>query len=113
MDKLTINLTPHPIRVVGENGYEITYPPSGQVLRLVETETLLHTDAEGIRFVRKCYGLPDINFIQAGKTYIVSLIVIPYLKGITGDFIAPDTGPKSVVRDSEGKIVGVKGFIVP
>ena len=109
-----LNLTPHPIRVVGENGDVTTFPPSGQVLRLIETEILMSVhETSGVRFVRKAYALPDMSFVQADKTYIVSLILIPYLTGIKGDFIAPDTGPQGAIRDSEGRIIGVKGFIVP
>lgn len=110
--KNVINLTPHAIKVVGEDD-AFVFPASGTVLRLIESEKVMYINKLGIKFVRKTYSLPDMSFVKTDKTYIVSIITIPYLIGITGDFIAPDTGVKSVIRDDKGNITGVRGFIVP
>jgi len=74
MEKKLVNLTPHEIKIVGEDG-----------------------DVE---------GLPEP---QSNTVYIVSTLVaqaVPH----RDDIIAPDTSPQGVVRDSEGKIIGVKRF---
>jgi len=49
--------------------------------------------------------------VYAPVMYIVSLPVAQYAGRLRrGDFIAPDTGA-GAVRDADGKIVGVRGFI--
>ncbi len=47
--------------------------------------------------------------------YIVSTIVIQAINSYYGkrnDVVAPDTSPAGAVRDSEGRIIGVKAFVV-
>jgi hypothetical protein len=104
-----INLTPHEITIFrGEE--KITIPPSGKTLRLREdTKTIGHID--GIPTVIKTYSLEDNLPPQIeGVSYLVSLIVLPYIEGRL-DFYAPDTGPESCVRDEQGRIVGVRRLI--
>lgn len=56
-------------------------------------------------------GDEKIAIPPKGINYIVSIIMLPYLPQDRGDFLAPDTGEGSVVRDEKGRIVGVKRFI--
>ena len=47
--------------------------------------------------------------------YIVSTIVLQAINSYYGkrnDVVAPDTSPAGAVRDSEGRIIGVKAFVV-
>ena len=114
-----VNLTPHAINVELKDKTVISIPPSGRVLRLDEDEKEV---AEYV--VKKKYSIKDSVYetLDEEKTYIVSIILLPYLKkDILGsdwvfrhyDFLAPDTGIKSAVRDSEGRIIAVKRFIAP
>jgi len=105
-----VNLTPHEIKIVGENGEErLVIPPSGIVAR-VRTEQTLVRYVNGIPIVRTTFG--DVEGLpepQPNTLYIVSSLVaqaVPY----RNDVVAPDTSPNGVVRDSEGKIIGVKRF---
>lgn len=103
-----INLTPHGITVRTAGG-DIEIPASGQVARVGEQST----DAgvlDGIPVVDcrlgQVTGLPEP---VEGTVYIVSPMVSGAVKG-RSDVVAPDTGPASVVRDSDGKIVAVRRF---
>jgi hypothetical protein len=49
--------------------------------------------------------------VYAPVLYIVSMAVAQFAARLgRGDFIAPDTG-SGAVRDADGKIIGVKGFV--
>ena len=107
-----INLTPHPVSLYRDEELVATFPPSGKVAR-VRTVTrdagrhLLVPVVE--QTAGEVEGLPDPD----GETiYIVSLFVRQALRGRT-DVVAPDTGPESVVRDADGRIIGVRRWIGP
>lgn len=104
-----INLTPHDVVIVNDNGEEIKrYPASGNVAR-VNTQSELIGEVDGIQVVRTKYGdvdgLPDK---QPDTVYLVSLVVAQALRGSRTDVYVPDTGPGSVVRDDKGQIIGVR-----
>jgi hypothetical protein len=108
-----INLTPHKIVIYDEDGKRVIeeIPPSGAVARVTVTSRVV--GRLGVIPVRKVeYGeienLPDP---MEGIYYIVSSVVLIALreKGIhRPDVLAPDTNPDSAVRDSEGRVIGVK-----
>jgi hypothetical protein len=110
-----INLTPHKITVYDSKGEKIIteIPPSGLVAR-VSTVSRVVGEIAGIPVRRVEYGeienLPDP---MPDTYYVVSTVVLIALreKGIRrSDVISPDTNPDSAVRDSEGRIVGVRFF---
>jgi hypothetical protein len=116
-----LNLTPHEVTVFDAEGKNVIMriPPSGVIAR-VETisEIIGYCDAGQtkipIRATRygEIRGLPET---KRGVIYIVSTVVLLALKakGIKrDDVVAPDTNPDSVVRDPEGRIIGVKYFQV-
>jgi len=142
-----INLTPHKITIVGEDGeVRARIPPSGKVARVVTEQTLIgyvenipvvktnFGDIEGIPHVcdncdYDCYvrydsdGVGEVDPSYAKliddlrcmgqrpvRYYIVSSLVAQALAGKRNDLLAPDTSPQGVVRDEEGRIVGVKRF---
>lgn len=104
-----VNLTPHDVVIVNDNGEEIKrYPASGRVAR-VNTQSELIGEVDGIQVVRTKYG--DVDGLPDKKTdtvYLVSLVVAQALRGSRTDVYVPDTGPGSVVRDDKGQIIGVK-----
>lgn len=120
-----VNLTPHPVVVVGEecpskvqSPEEIkpyivaTFPPSGKVARVTSSKVKVR-EVNGIPLYKSVFGevsgLPDP---QPGTIYIVSLLVLQALKGKRDDVVAPDTSPTGAVRDANGRIIAVKGFQV-
>lgn len=104
-----VNLTPHEIVIVDDAGGAIArFPASGQTAR-VNSRAVDLPPVAGVPAVRTEYG--DIDGLpksQPGTIYIVSVIVAQALKQPRPDVYIPDTGPDSVVRDADGKIVGVK-----
>lgn len=115
-----INLTPHEIKIVGEDGEAIaTFPPSGKVARVQQESVEIPEMTKklgGIKVVKTEYKeIDNLPPKEEGKIYIVSVVVLQALKqrGIErNDVVAPDTGPESVVRDFQGNIIGVKRFMV-
>lgn len=116
-----INLTPHPITVLDNNGNPIaTIPPSGVVARVSQSRVPMGTleyEGKKIPLVRTTYGdvqgLPETP--EPDTYYIVSTIVAWALQGNTvwhGHLLVPDTGPGSAIRDNNGRIVGVKYLIL-
>jgi len=116
-----LNLTPHEVTIFDAEGKNVIMriPPSGVVAR-VETvsEIIGYCDAGQVKIpVRatrygEIRGLPEA---KKGVIYIVSTVVLLALKakGIKrNDVVAPDTNPDSVVRDEQGRVIGVKYFQV-
>ena len=110
-----INLTPHEVTVYSEDGKEVVLriPPSGTIARVSTTSKIIKkVDGVLIRKTEynKIEGLPEP---QEDTIYIVSTVLLIALKekGIMrDDVIAPDTNPDSVIRDSQGRVIGVKYF---
>jgi len=110
MEMELINLTPHEITIVGEDGKVIaTISPSGSVARVKTTQTIIG-QVNDIPIVRTFFG--DVEGLpepEPNTVFIVSSMVaqaVPH----RDDVVAPDTSPNGVVRDEEGRIVGVKRF---
>lgn len=107
-----VNLTPHPINIVSDDG-EIThtFPPSGDVLRL-ETQDFTGThgmdnrlDSEGVPNVEIAWGsLGDQPQPEPDTRYIVSLPCI--LAQPRLDYLVPF----DEVRDEAGRIVGCRAL---
>ena len=107
--KLT-NLTPHEIKIVGEDGeVKQIIPPSGQIAR-VRTEQTVVGEVNGVPIVKTTFG--DVEGLpeqQPNTVFIVSSLVaqaVPHRR----DVVAPDTSPSGAVRDADGRIIGVKRF---
>lgn len=121
-----VNLTPHSItlRVKSREGdKDVTIPPSGQVLR-VENREMARRSHVLISDEDHNIGSVTTRVLECGNVscvpeklntiYIVSLPVLMALdtRGIERyDFVAPDTD-KGAIRDEEGKITAVTGFVV-
>lgn len=110
-----INLTPHEIRVYDDSGSSVVkrIEPSGVVARVVPSQTVVD-EVDGIKLVKTAFsGIEGLPEPREGVLYIVSTLTLIALQDIREDVIAaPDTGTDSVVRDSNGDIIGVKRFQV-
>ena len=101
-----VNLTPHEVVVLCEDGSRKVFPPSGQIAR-VEVEDVCLGQIDGMPInkgkVKKVSGIPKA---QDGTMYIVSLFVLQ--NSDREDLISPDTN--NAIRDNEGKIIAVRGW---
>jgi len=109
-----VNLTPHEIVVYMKDDIEqMRIPPSGKVARVSVIRQQVK-EIEGIPVYNCEFGnVEGIPEPKEGVIYIVSTLVRQALtrRGeIRADVIAPDTSPDSVVRDKEGKTIGVRAF---
>jgi len=112
-----VNLTPHTITILSQDGETLAQiPPSGTVARVSmgreHVGSLSYQGAE-IPLVRPSYGevegLPELP--EPDTLYVVSVLVAQALADDPtwrGRLLVPDTGPGSVVRDADGRIVGVR-----
>ena len=101
-----INLTPHPISITDGP----TFPPSGTVARVTTQQVDAGTVA-GIQVKEQTFGdivgLPDP---QPDTVFVVSAIVLAAAKAAgRTDVVAPNTA--NAVRDNDGHIVSVPGFV--
>jgi len=114
-----VNLTPHEIDFMLEDGTEIKIPPSGRVARL-EEETKVIGEIDGIPVVQKqlkiLQGLPEP---QPDTIYIVSLVVAQKVKEMNQYHTAKHEFSKirddiyiigESIRDEAGRIVGAKSL---
>lgn len=100
-----INLTPHDVRVVNDDGTETTYPTSGGTVRLATRELVNPSrDADyGVKLVY--FGDLQEDPPEAGGTrYIVSLPTALAVK--RPDFLVP----YDEIRDDQGRIIGCRSL---
>ena len=105
MNKI-INMTPHSINVMNQNGESILIiQPSGNLIRLAQkTETV--GEINGIPLTKNTFGEPEgLPEYEEGTYYIVSALLktaLPERK----DLIVPS----EPVRDEAGRIIGCRSF---
>ena len=100
-----INLTPHEVKVLDQNGQIQTIPASGEVARIstsFEVDDVVNGVAIGHTKYSGVTGLPDP---VTGTIYIVSLILLKALPDRT-DLVAPN----ELVRDEKGLVLYAKSL---
>lgn len=102
-----VNLTPHPLTLVGNNG-TLNVPASGQIARLAVTrQPLAAITVDGVELsvnrptLGDVTGLPDP---QPGVVYVVSALVAEAAGRL--DVMSPG----ELLRDENGVIIGAKGL---
>lgn len=103
--KTFVNCTPHAIKLNDGRVFE----PSGTIARV--SQSISDFDADGV--ATQTFGsVVDLPEPQAETIYIVSAMVLSraQIEGRT-DVVAPATGHKACVRDQDGRIVSVPGFL--
>jgi hypothetical protein len=102
-----VNLTPHDINIVTDNGI-VTIPRSGKVARC-NTISSLGGRIDGIPLYATRYGdvidLPPMT--QEKILYIVSAMV-KQKEYTRNDLVSPG----ELVRDEKGNVIGCKGLII-
>jgi len=110
-----VNLTPHPITLVGDKG-EVTLPPSGDVVRAREVREVLGTvevdGAGSIPLLCVSYAEPDglPKVLEPDTIYIVSALAAAAIKKyypIAAEYFAVVGDP---VRDSDGRVIGARAL---
>lgn len=103
-----VNLTPHNVRVVDDQGNLVAeFSPSGALARVASKSETVAVE-EGIVLSATVFG--EVSGVPAPENdtmYIVSLLVRSALPART-DLVSPD----GLVRDAAGQPVGCKGFSV-
>ena len=103
---MLMNLTPHDINFVTEDGNAITVvKPSGVIAR-VASSTVVTGNIDGIPVTETVYGeVEGLPEPEDGTVYIVSSLVAQRCKHRNDVFI-----PNESVRDANGRIVGCRSL---
>ena len=110
-----LNLTPHEIVIVEEDGAEIaSFPASGTIARVSVIEKVTgiqYFDGIPVDIITSAFGevegLPALSELEGHERFLVSSMVLDRLGSEwSGIAFAPDTG-KSAVRNAVGHVVGV------
>ena len=110
-EKEIVNLTPHEV-VVRVGGKNYCFSKTGQVLRAdIPMEPTTPIGDIPLRIKRNDMAPNEVILPVKveNRLYIVSTMLLDMFPE-REDFIAPDTSKDAVIRDSNYKIVGVKGF---
>jgi len=101
-----INLTPHPVTIVSQDGTKLTeIPPSGELARL-KASTVRDSEHEGIPLSKTVFGEPTgIPEYKEGVYLIVSQMIKSALPN-REDLVVP----AEVVRDEKGQIIGCQSL---
>lgn len=105
-----VNITPHVVTVIAKDGQEIlSAPASGIKARITETHSPLGRVGEVKLTLVELGDVEGLPEMQEGTVYIASM---PLLMAMSAAKIQrPDVVyPLNQVRDSEGLIVGCRGF---
>lgn len=105
-----INLTPHDVTVVADDGSEQTlvYPRTGRVARAIEHHTLGHALADNMSIGTKLVrydGVEDLPDPVPGVGYIVSVLTAMAAQ-MVGRPVDDLYYPGSLVRDIAGRVIG-------
>jgi len=102
------NLTPHPVTFMLPDGTIITLPPEGIVPRRETYTEDAGESINGIPIVRNTLG-PVVG-LPAQEEGVILIVPFTICQACPDrkDLYAPDTTPASVVRDENGRIVGVR-----
>jgi len=106
-----VNLTPHPVVVVGDEGQTIAeFPPSGTVARLSESATPDGATPSGIPLTNVALG--EIIGLPGQVTSTLYIVSMPLLMGaIAAEVTRSDlVYPYGQVRDASGRIIGCRSL---
>lgn len=100
-----VNLTPHDINIIGNDGQVLqTFPASGDLARCQVSREQVG-EVNGIPVNRTVFGaVTGLPEQQEGVVYIVSALVAQATK--RDDVLIPD----DAVRDEQGRIIGCRAF---
>lgn len=110
-----INLTPHALNLINQDGQEVVIAPSGLVAR-IDTKSILSHTIDGVDF----YATLVIGDPVVTETSTKQVVAFPEplqdtVYVVSGFFRSyfdrPDLyQPAELVRDAEGKVIGARGL---
>jgi len=110
--KRIINLTPHPVILVFDDGSTYEVPASGRIARVETVQEVtgyITINEKQFPIMRQKYGeVKGLPEAQEGVLYVVSNVVAQALGGKRPDVVVP----ADFVRDEQGRIIGCKAFAV-
>lgn len=103
-----INLTPHTVNILLDNGDKITIPASGTIARVC-MDWVKVDDIDGIPVFRTVFSkdIPDLPALADDTLFVVSTLVAQAAVG-RDDLVVP----ANLIRDDNGVIIGASGFQV-
>ena len=105
-----INMTPHAIAIVGNDGAKTIIPPSGKVARVKTAEQVIDSLDFGVPVVQTVVtGVEGFDGVPSGASVIVSSMVLDNLPAKCPFRLrayAPDTGA-TAIRNADGQIEAV------
>lgn len=105
MDKVFVNLTPHPLIILDRDGKSVSIPATGDVARVSSTDTVVgHINGITIHKVvfGDVVGVPDP---RPDTVFLVSRMVKDRISD-RDDVMVPGLA----VRDSDGRVIGSNGI---
>ena len=103
-----LNLTPHEINLVLDDGRKIIFPPTDMVARVeLQHEIVDHIDGIPV-FQTNVGAVKDLPDPEDGTLYIVSSLVLGNCQDHK-DLISPNTGGNAI-RNSYNQVLAVRGF---
>lgn len=111
---MIVNLTPHPITLVGDS-IQVTIQPSGLVARATEVrQGVGQVEVDGLRLpvLRISYGEPEglPEFLEPQALYIVSALAGQAIKAHRPAIAHRFYVVADPVRDQEGCIIGARAL---
>lgn len=108
---MIVNLTPHPITLIREDGTTVTVYPCGVVVRAQEQREVIG-HVEGFPVYRVHYGEPEglPDELDEKAVYIVSSLALQAIKQHRPEIAHRFYVVSDPVRDEEGKIIGARAL---
>ena len=102
-----LNLTPHPLKVLGEDGEPMLELPKAEAPARVSASTRRVGEVDGIPVYQEILGeVENLPEPREGAYYVVSRMIAAACPG-RHDLLVPG----NLIRDGEGRIIGCRGFI--
>lgn len=100
-----VNLTPHALNIIEEDGNVYTLPTSGQIARVAATRTVAYV-MDGIEIFETQFGevegLPEPDY---NNVYIVSALAAQRCRHRADVY-----SPGELVRNDAGQVIGCRGL---
>ncbi len=103
-----VNLTPHSINILNEEGEVVMVPPSGTVARCNET-TIAIGEANGFPLYKTTYG--EVTGLPEGDGF-ETLFIVSALPGAAVPYRLAVASPGQLVRGPDGQPIGCRGLVL-
>ena len=104
-----VNLTPHTVKMIGENNEIVAEYLSVGNARVSSTFEKVG-ELSGFPILKTTYGATDGLPEPDGETIYIVSMVVAMANPHRNDIVSPNTAPQAVLRDDSGNIIGVRSF---